>query len=164
MESSKSNLALAFGVFFLLILFQLAAANYLSSYFLPFLICAALAATLLCWIIRSKAFAENNKAFFLILLALSFFVHFRGTLFFFGDEWDFLRRLSFKGFSGVIYTHNEHFIPFFFTAYFVEVLVFGANYFLFILVSILIHAANAYAVSRLLRRVLAQLSNSSQNF
>lgn len=85
---------------------------------------------------------KNLRLFFLFLIVGSLF-HFRSSLFFYWDEWEILWFLKQDLYTGIVRTHNEHFIPFFFSLYYVEKLLFGDNYSLYLLVSYLLHAANA---------------------
>jgi len=98
--------------------------------------------------------------FGLMLFVFGCAVHFRAELYFFWDEWHVLERFSKLGFPGVLYTHNEHFLPFFFSLYFVEAKLLGEHYLLYLTVSAALHAFNAFLVSLLLERLSGSGGNS----
>lgn len=120
-----------------------------------------LAVTLFVWFLRNDAWANERMFFFLVLLTLSVLVHFREQVYFYGDEWDLIGRFRELGIQGITITHNEHFIPLSFAVYYLETVLFGANYALYVLATALIHALNAYLISRFLRRVFSELDFQS---
>jgi hypothetical protein len=84
---------------------------------------------------------------FVFLLFLTFFVQFRGEVYFHADEWLFLRQLM-EG--GVFLRHNEHFVPLFSLFYWLQYLVFGGSYLGFVLSSIVLTAINGCLIAYLL--------------
>ena len=88
---------------------------------------------------------------FLIFLLLSLVVFLKHTSFFYFDEWHVLERYKDFGASGIFFTHNEHFLPLFFIWYYLEALLFGQHYSLFLFTSALLHAINAFLLIRVLK-------------
>lgn len=115
------------------------------------LVCLAFAAIGLFLIgsslLRSRV---SNVSLLLIFFAVSVLFHYRHSLFFYWDEWDILWQLKENLHSGIIRTHNEHFIPLFFSLYYLESLFFGDNYYLYLTVSYGLHAANCLTLCLLL--------------
>ncbi|MCB0359114.1 MAG: hypothetical protein KDD44_05750, partial [Bdellovibrionales bacterium] len=85
----------------------------------------------------------------LLLLAISFGIHFRPGLFFYWDEWQVLERLYIIGREHILSPHNEHFIPLFFSFYWLETLIFREHYAGYIAVSLFLHAVNGLLVYHL---------------
>ena len=92
----------------------------------------------------------SNRGLLLVFLLVSILFHFRGSVFFYWDEWDIIWLFKQNPVSGIIRTHNEHFIPFFFGLYYLENLIFGDKYLLYLFVSFAIHAVNSLNLCLLL--------------
>ena len=99
------------------------------------------ATVLLIFPIGVRAFAARQylRLFFLFFLFAAG-VHFRETLFYHWDEWHVLARFQDQGLPGVIYRHNEHFLPVFFFLYFLEAKLFAAHYAFSVLLTLFVHA------------------------
>ena len=97
--------------------------------------------------------------FFLVALC----VHLRFDPYLYFDEWHVLERFSKMGPHGIIYTHNEHFLPLFFGIYYLEAALFGDWYCGFLLVSIALHAVNAVLLSTLLTRLISSADRTSDD-
>lgn len=106
---------------------------------------------------------EDRKLFFVWLLFFVFTeaVFFQSCLFFNWDEWHVLVRFQERGLPGVIYRHNEHFLPVFFLAYFIESKVMQGNYALMLHLSYAIHALNTLLFLLILEKVLPQTKKYS---
>ncbi len=128
---------------------------------LPLLIALSfvLAACLLFFFFRYIAAASTSR-FALFLFCCAVFTHFRQEVYFYWDEWHVLSRFMKLGWPGSIYTHNEHFLPLFFGYYQALVRTLGSHYLLFILISLLLHTANAVLFSKLLQRIAAQAASA----
>lgn len=92
----------------------------------------------------------SNLDLLLTFIVVSVLFHYRHSVFFYWDEWDILWHLKEDLRSGIIRTHNEHFIPLFFSLYYLESLLFGDNYYLYLSVSYLLHAVNCLTLCLLL--------------
>lgn len=117
---------------------------------------AALLALALVALIRSPQFSTLPTAKLLLLFfVIGFGVHFRISAFLFWDEIYLLEQFMRRGgFSGVIYRHNEHFLPLFFSWFYAQCRLFGDSYWLMLIVSNAIHATNAVLLAALLERLL----------
>ena len=100
------------------------------------------------WLMDSET---SEYAFFCHLFLIAFLIHFRLDSFIFWDEWNIFDRFRTEGLSGIFHIHNEHFIPLFLAFYFLESILFGTTYQGYVLVSILLHAANAMLLCSILR-------------
>ncbi len=112
-----------------------------------------LSLSLLAIIATFSSLRHNNFKLFSLFFCLVTLIHFRTDVFFHMDEWHVLQRLVEQGFSSAFLPHNEHFAPFFFIIYFIECYVFGSNYHLFILFSLLLHSFNALLVYHLIKKL-----------
>ncbi len=92
---------------------------------------------------------DSLKLFF-ILFALSLVQFFSSDSYYYFDEWHVLERYQKLGFPGVIYTHNEHFLPLFFTWYYLVTKIASSNYQALLVISSLLHATVAYSLIRFL--------------
>lgn len=89
--------------------------------------------------------------YYIILVSSATFFQFSFKPFFYFDEWHVLQRFSENSFfNAVIYTHNEHFLPLYFTWFYSEKLIFSANYQLYLLAGCALLGTYAYLVYRLL--------------
>lgn len=102
----------------------------------------------------------SSSFLFLSFLLLSFCVHFRLQGYFFWDEWTLLKRFSELGFAGIIYRHNEHFLPLFFSIYYEQAKLFNLKYELFLLFSMLIHSLNAFLLAQIIRGIIFPLPHA----
>lgn len=101
-----------------------------------------------------RAVAVRGWKLYLLLFAAGFVIHYRVSSFLFWDEIYLLEQLTRKnGFRGVLYTHNEHFLPLFFTLFYGELSAFKDWYLPYLVVSFSIHAVNAFLLVRLLERI-----------
>ena len=89
-------------------------------------------------------------ALLLLFFALAAGVHFRVPVFFYWDEWHVLQRFQELGLPGVVYTHNEHFLPLFFATFFAESRLLGVHYHAYIFVSLALHTLNTWVLFHLL--------------
>ncbi len=105
---------------------------------------------------RSAEFTALPTAkLFALFFAIGFGVHFRISAFLFWDEIYLLEQFMRRGgFSGVIYRHNEHFLPLFFSWFYAQCRLFGDSYALMLIVSNIIHAINAMLLAALLERLV----------
>lgn len=87
----------------------------------------------------------------LLIVLGALFVQFRVDPMFHADEWFFVWRLHEQGLRAVLLTHNEHLIPVFSLFYYLEYLIFGGHYELYVLVSALINAGSALLIAKLVR-------------
>ncbi len=94
------------------------------------------------------------------LLLVCFF--FQSETFFYWDEWHVLGRFREMGISGVIYTHNEHFLPLFFLIYFLQAALFGTNYDLYLLSNLALHLLNGWLIFILLREIAEDRTKTRQ--
>ncbi|MFN8390477.1 MAG: hypothetical protein U0136_09330 [Bdellovibrionota bacterium] len=99
---------------------------------------------------------------FAVFIVIAALVQLRTTPYFHWDEWHVIERFSKLGFPGVIYTHNEHFLPLFFTFYFVEAKLFGDFYVGFALVSLALHALAGLLLYRFLQRLVPRTKHSRE--
>ena len=122
------------------------------------LFAAGLLAFALLVLCRSAHFAGLSTAKLLLLFfVVSFGVHFRISAFLFWDEIYLLEQFMRRGgFSGVIYRHNEHFLPLFFSWFYAQCCLFGDSYSLMLLVSNIIHALNGVLLAALLERLIPE--------
>jgi hypothetical protein len=124
---------------------------------LRMVICVLLAFFLVFWLKGSVIEAQTSLSdFALVLFFVALAVHFRTDVFFYWDEWHVLERFGKMGFPGIIYTHNEHFLPLFFGFFFVESRFFQDMYFLYILLSVALHTLNALLLVSLLKRLAGE--------
>jgi hypothetical protein len=130
--------------------------SYLQSPRMGELICLCLALVVAGVLFTLREIRPSWSALLGIFFVCGCVVHFRSSAYFFWDEWHVFGRFQELGFPGVVYTHNEHFLPLFFAWYFVQAKLFADCYSLFLLVSLLIHALNAV----LLVRILSELGES----
>ena len=100
----------------------------------------------------------SSPSLLVLFFAAAFLVHFRGTAFFHWDEWHVFERYQQLGPRGAIYRHNEHFLPLFFGFYYLEGLLFGDAYRLYLLVTLALHALNALLLERVLHKLLSKLA------
>lgn len=114
---------------------------------------AAMGLTILLIVFSSQAI--SSYVVYVVFLLLSLLLHFRLQSYFYFDTWHVLERFRELGPRGVIYSHNEHFLPLFFALFYSEAILFKGSYELFLLVSHLLHALNALLVFLILKRVLA---------
>lgn len=94
---------------------------------------------------------------FLLLLPMTALIWNRPTLYFYWDEWHVIDRFLHSGFQTALTSHNEHYIPLFFFFYFLELLIFGDHYFLFLVVSFALHLITALLLCRFLKLLLAPM-------
>jgi hypothetical protein len=111
-------------------------------------------------VINPLFFRLSSLSFFMLLLFISFFVHFRSQCYFYWDEWHLLKRFSSSGFQGVVYSHNEHFLPLFFAFYFLEAKLLKGCYAAYLTISLLFHAVNALLLSLSLEELLSKKPGS----
>lgn len=97
--------------------------------------------------------ALSARALFGLFFIAGLLVQFRTAPYFYWDEWHVLERFKNLGLPGVVYTHNEHFLPIFFAWFFSQAKLFGNHYLAFLLVSAALHALNAVLLVNLLRRL-----------
>lgn len=114
----------------------------------------AAALVLLLPLLFEAAASRNVPMLAVLLFLLSAALHFRASAYFHWDEWQVLDRFRTLGLPGVIYRHNEHFLPIFFAIYYFEAKLFGDCYALYQLFSIAIHSVNSLLVLLILERVL----------
>jgi hypothetical protein len=117
-------------------------------------LCLALAAAVLWLTLRLTG--SQGASEFLLLLALSFVSQLRLSGFFYWDEWHVLQRYAETGLGSVLLTHNEHFLPAFFSVYALQADAFNAHYLPMVIVSCSIHAINAWLIFRILQVFGAQ--------
>ena len=91
---------------------------------------------------------------FAIFFVIAIGVHYRHDLYFYWDEWHVLLRLLEPGKRVFLETHNEHFIPLFLGIFYLESLLFGDNYNLYLLFGLAIHALNGVLTASLIRRLI----------
>jgi len=103
----------------------------------------------------------SNKVYFLVFFIISLLVHFRFQNFFYFDAWHILQRFSEQGISGIIYSHNEHFLPLFFLFYYLESVIFGSQYELFLIISHLLHSLNTLLIVLILKEVLPKTKKTN---
>lgn len=115
------------------------------SFFAALLVILAVAS---CWPARALPLSQ----FVLILSAASLLLALRTGVYFYWDEWEVLIRFQLYGLKGVIYTHNEHFLPVFWVFLYLQYLLFDDWYHGYLLVSLALHIANATLLSQLLQR------------
>lgn len=104
-------------------------------------------------LIRLAAVPRPRGVLAIAFLAVSLVLQLRTSVYIYWDEWHVLERFSQLGFGGVVYTHNEHFLPLFFTWLFAEARIFGDSYLAYIFVSCGLHALNGWLVYELLSRL-----------
>ena len=103
----------------------------------------------------------SRVAFFGSLLAVVFTFHFKLNPFFYFDEWHIMQRFSEREFlDAVLYTHNEHFLPFFFAVYYWQMKIFGGNYHLYLIFSCILIAVYGYVVQVFLKGLSFNLLTS----
>jgi len=90
-----------------------------------------------------------------VIAFFAFPICFRSGVFFHWDEWHVLQRFAELGPKGIIYMHNEHFLPLFFGFYYAESALFRDHYQYYIVVSIFLHVLNVLLLTSLLRRFSA---------
>ena len=91
---------------------------------------------------------------FALYCLLFFTSSFQLLPFFFYDEWDLMKRFSEMGLSGVVYTHNEHFLPLFFLTYYLENFAFGDYYLPYLCSSLFIHVLHCMLLGTLISELL----------
>lgn len=106
------------------------------------------------FLIRFSQTNHSGFVLFVFFALMAFFLHFRQAPYFWWDDWHVVERFFKQGFSGAWVSHNEHFIPLFFSVFFLQILLFGANYYLYLLVSLFFFAINGVLVFYILRRLL----------
>ncbi len=99
---------------------------------------------------REAAGSKHYLTLFAIFFVLALLSHLRLDPFFYWDEWHVIERFQKQGLPGVIYTHNEHFLPVFFSFYYLEILLLKDHYLRYLVVSLFLHALNTLLLYRLL--------------
>jgi len=116
-----------------------------------------LAASLgLLWVTHAARLSRGGPFLALLLLA-ALGIQLRTAPFFVWDEWIVLHRFAREGPRAVVAPHNEHFLPLFFSVYYLEARLFGDRYLLHLLASLLVHVVDALLLGRLLAAVAARL-------
>ncbi len=108
-----------------------------------------------------ESWAPKKSIVFIVYLFLAIAVHLRFGPYFYWDEWKVIERFADRNIAALFLTHNEQFVPFFFAFYFIEVLLFGDHYFLFLILSLTLHALNALLVSLFFRKVLRAVPSAT---
>lgn len=129
----------------------------------PLLLLFVLALSLSAILVNPSFFRLSHLSFFMLLLFISFFLHFRTQCYFYYDEWRLFERFSTLGLRGAFYSHNEHFLPLFFAFYFLEAKLFKGCYAAYLCVSLLLHALNALLLSLSLEELLNKIPGSRQS-
>jgi len=106
-----------------------------------------------CFLFSLDLKSLGHLSIFSLFLLGTAFVQLRTTSYFYWDEWHVLERFKNLGVPGVVYTHNEHFLPLFFSWLFLEAKIFANHYLAFILVSAALHALNGVLLCSLLTRL-----------
>lgn len=132
--------------------------NFSFHLFAPQLLTSALLAVVLVWYCSSAADTRKSSAVkeLLLFFVIAIGVHFRREVFFYWDEWLVLERYKNMGAGGVIYTHNEHFLPIFFYFYFLLAKFFGIHYLRYVVVGLFFHALNACLLRTFICRLIPQ--------
>lgn len=131
--------------------------NKLLSTLPLWLICFLCAA---CILLAYRYFIQNEISafsFFILLFLTSLGVHFRQNTFYYWDAWHILNRFMHFGISGIIYTHNEHFLPFFWLYYYGICKLLGTSYAYLLVFSSLIHSLNALLLAVLCQKSLKHI-------
>ncbi len=170
---SNSKIDTAFGLITLVALtfFQYAAASLGYDHWLLHLSASlALAVCLLWTILRGGTLKDgvlqrglltgSRLRYFLTLVVVSFAVYFRREVFYHWDDYDVLAHFAKTGLPGVVYTHNEHFMPLFFLLYYAEIKLFGISYGGLVAVSTLIHAITAFVIYRFMHLLMRESENA----
>ena len=121
---------------------------------LAVLVSCCAAALIILVIARARLESLSYGKFFLLLVALTVFVHLRFSPYLYWDEWHVLERLSLDGLGYAFTAHGEHFIPLFFFIYAVQVWLFGDLYVCYLLLSCLLLSTCGFLLSLLLERTV----------
>lgn len=105
-----------------------------------------------------RQFNFSAASWLLIAAACTLLAQLRLPAFFQWDEWDAIIRIMNEGPSASFALHNQHFIPLFFSAIYLQLLLFKDSYLLGVLVNHALHAVNAV----LFMHFIARLQNSSR--
>lgn len=103
-----------------------------------------------------------EKQRYLYFFLASLLVHFRHDVYFYFDEWTLLN--VFQQQNIFSYRHNEHYLPIFFWFFKLETKLFGLNYWLYLLVSNLIHAFNALMIFKISNKIFSNQKKLSEHY
>lgn len=121
-----------------------------------------LSASVLLLLLSTSHHTLSTRSRWILFFGISVAVHFRFDSFFLLDEWELLSRIHEKGIAALFMAHNEHFVPLFVGMYMLEYYLFGMHYELFLLVSLMIHAANGVLLDRMLFSLFGQNDEKRQ--
>ncbi len=91
--------------------------------------------------------------YFLIVFSGTCLMFFSYRPFYYFDEWHVLERFKDLGFSGIWYPHNEHFLPLFFSWYYLVVSFLGDSYVLLLLLGFFLHSVHCFLLYLLFKEL-----------